>query len=182
MPKPLATALSGSLEEQDARGHTDVQALHLGRQRNRQAHVGFCCHLVRQAGGLAADEKGERAAKIRVLWSDAPPGHRGGRAKPTIMAEGHGLRGREAPQERKTERASHGSAEGFPPEGIGRAGGEERPRCAGAFRRTHETADIPRILDAHDHEDEGNLREERFRSGLWSFGDREDALRLLRGR
>jgi len=96
MLKPLATALSGSLEEKDARGHTDVQTLHVGRQRNRQAQVGFGCHLVRQAGGLAADEKGEGAAEIRVLWSDAPPGHRGGCAKSTIMAEAESLRGGEA--------------------------------------------------------------------------------------
>ena len=67
-----------------------------------------------------------------------------------------------ANENREPQRASHGAAQRFPSERIGRRACDQHARCAGSLGDTNNRSDISRILNVVDNEQERLRREHRI--------------------
>ena len=154
--------LAGGLEEQDARGHADVEALD-GRAHRAPRRAGRRARSRRPAGRRPRARPRARAARA------GPPRRRACRrtaaaaiTTPRAASRRRASSSGSAPHVRQAEGAAHRAAQGLPGERIGAAVREVRTGRARGLGRAQEAAEVARVLHARRDEHERHAAIERL--------------------
>lgn len=171
--------------EDDGGGDGGVEGFDGAGHRNGEGGVGGASNFGRKAGAFVADEEGEGGAEVGSAGGRRGGGGGGGfggggdegEASGAELSEGDG--GREAAQEGDTEGGSGGGTHGFGGPGIGGAFGGDHPGGAEGFGGANGGADVARILNAEEGDDEGDAAGEIVESVFAGLDEGGDALRVF---